>query len=301
MVLVFFLSKPAFAAVARNKAAPVGKQVDRQQAVVRAVLASGELCIDRKGIDLCDRKHGRSRPVLVAFPGDQRGAESPHNTGNIRPYSMDARDFFKTAQHGIVIKRTALHDHFFAELPGVCELDDFKEGIFNHRISKPGGNIRNRRAFLLRLLYLGIHKYSASCSKIDRMAGKQRLLCKVLYRIIQRFCKRLNKGAAARRAGFIQLHAVDRLIFNTDTFHILSADIQNTIHIRVKKSGCIIMGNRLNLPFIQLKRSLNERFAVSGRAGMYDPGMLRQPFIDFLDGADTGSQGIAVIICIKRV
>ncbi len=71
-----------------------------------------------------------------------------------------------------------------AEICGVGKLDHFKQRVFDHRIRKAGGNIGNRRAFFLRLLYFGIHKYGTACAKVNRIRGKQRFVCKILYTVI---------------------------------------------------------------------------------------------------------------------
>ena len=79
----------------------------------------------------------------------------------------------------------------------VGELDYFKQSIFNHRIGKPGRNIRNQSAFFLRLFDFGIHKYGAARTKIDGVLGKERFFGKILYGIIERFGERFDKGTAA--------------------------------------------------------------------------------------------------------
>ena len=45
-------------------------------------------------------------------------------------------------------------------------------------------------------------------------------------------CKGLNKGTASGRAGLIELYTVNGMIFDLDTFHILTTDIKDTIYIR---------------------------------------------------------------------
>ena len=45
-------------------------------------------------------------------------------------------------------------------------------------------------------------------------------------------CKGFNKGTTSGRAGLIELYTVNRVIFDLDTFHVLSTDIEDTVHIR---------------------------------------------------------------------
>ena len=80
-------------------------------------------------------------------------------------------------------------------------------------------------------------KSSTAGSKIRWIGGKERLSGEILYRVIQAFGKGLNKGAAAGGAGLIELYAVHRPVLDPYTFHILSADIQDTVYFRVKKAA----------------------------------------------------------------
>ena len=41
-------------------------------------------------------------------------------------------------------------------------VNDFKQGVFDHRISQAGGNIRHRGSFLLRLLHIRVHKHGTA-------------------------------------------------------------------------------------------------------------------------------------------
>ena len=42
-----------------------------------------------------------------------------------------------------------------------------------------------------------------------------------------------DKRAAAGGAGFVELHAVYGLVFDFYAFHVLPADVQDTIHLRM--------------------------------------------------------------------
>jgi len=41
-----------------------------------------------------------------------------------------------------------------------------------------------------------------------------------------------------------------------NTLHVLSADVQDTVHIGLKEGSRIVVGNGLHLPFIELKGGL---------------------------------------------
>ncbi len=151
-----------------------------------------------------------------------------------------------------------------AKLTCIGDLDYFKQSIFDYGISKPCGDVGNLCAFLLRLLYLRVHKHGTACSQINRMLGKKSSLCKILYTVIQRFCKGLNKGTAAGGTCLVELNGIHRLIFDFNTFHILTADVDNAVDIRVKKGGSIVVCHGFHFAFIQHKCSLKQCFSIAG-------------------------------------
>ena len=118
------------------------------------------------------------------------------------------------------------------------------------------------------------------------MLREKRGLREVLHAVVQRFGKSLDKGAASGRAGFVQLYAVDGLVLDLDAFHILSADIQNAVHLRVKEGGRIVVCDGFHLTLVQKERGLDQRLAVAGGTGVGDMSVLGKPGIDLLDGAD---------------
>src|SRR5699024_6946011 len=135
-------------------------------------------------------------------------------------------------------------------------------------VGKTGGNISNGTTFFLGLLYFGVHKYRTPCSEVNRMFGVKCLVRKILYRVIQRLGEGFNERTASGGAGFIELYGIYRMIFDFDTFHILTADVENTVHVRLKERGCIIMRNCLDLSLVQKERRLHQCFSVSGGAGI---------------------------------
>ena len=76
------------------------------------------------------------------------------------------------------------------------------------------------------------------------------------------------------------------MIFDLNAFHILTADIQNAVYLRIKEGSGIIMGNRLNLTLIQHETGFDQCFPIAGGAGIDDPGSIRHLGIDFLDCTD---------------
>ena len=92
------------------------------------------------------------------------------------------------------------------------------------------------------------------------------------------------------------------LIFDLDTFHILAADVQDTVYVRVKEGGCIVMGNGFHLALIQHQGGFDQGLAVTGGAGMDDmvhlPASMR---IDLLDGTDCSLQRAAVVAAVEGI
>ena len=124
---------------------------------------------------------------------------------------------------------------------------------------------------------------------------------KILYRIVERFRKGFDKGTAAGGACFVELDAVYGLVLDLDALHILSADVQDAVHVRLKERSGVVMGYGLYFPFIQQKGSLDQRFTVAGGAGVDDLHTLRKLAVDVLDSPDGGAQGIPFIVMVKRV
>ena len=133
------------------------------------------------------------------------------------------------------------------------------------------------------------------------MLCKKSRLGKVLHTVIQGFGEGLDKGAAARRAGLVELYAVHGAVLNLDTFHVLTADVQDAVHLRIEEGSGIIVGYRFHFPVIQQEGSLHQSLTVTCGAGAYNIDPFGQAFIDFFQGADGGLQRTAVVIAVKRV
>ena len=222
---MFFFPQSALTPVAGDKLSAAGKFVDCEQAVVGTTFAPRHRALEFEGNNFLEREHRRNHTFFVMFPGDQRGSEGAHDTGDVRTDSAAARYALKTPQHGVVVKRSALDDDIRAEVFWVGQLNYFKQCIFDDGDGKPGGDICDRSPFLLRLFYFGIHKYGTAGSEINWIFSEKRELSKILYLIIQRAGECFDKGAAPRGTCLVQLHAINGVVFYFDTFHVLAADI----------------------------------------------------------------------------
>ncbi len=123
----------------------------------------------------------------------------------------------------------------------------------------------------MRLLNFGVHEYGTAGTKVNGVFRKKSCLGEILNGIVKGLCKGFDERSATRRACFVQKHAVYGLVLDLNAFHVLSADIQDTVDTGLKESGGIVVGNGLNFAVVQHKGGLHELFAVSGGAGSYNP------------------------------
>ena len=91
------------------------------------------------------------------------------------------------------------------------------------------------------------------------------------------------------------------MVFDFDTFHILAADVENTVHIRFEERGRIIMRDRLDFSLIQKERSFHQRLSVSGRAGVGNPCIFRKPGINIFQRGDRCGKRISVISMVEGI
>ena len=185
---VFLAADAPFTAVAGDKLPSAGEFVDGQAAIVGAALALCHAGVKLQVADLLIGKHGGlvagvaaavitanfaivsvsifiivySATLCVAFPGDQSRAESAHDTCDIRANGFTVRDFFKAAQNGIIVESTALNHDLFAQFRGVGHFDYLKQGVLDHRVGQPGGDVRNTGPFFLGLFHFGVHEHGTA-------------------------------------------------------------------------------------------------------------------------------------------
>ena len=188
-----------------------------------------------------------------------------------------------------------------SQLGGIGNFNYLIQCVFDDGAGKSGRNISNGCAFFLRLFYLGIHKYGTAGTKIDRVFCEQCFVCKILYTVVQGLREGFDKGTAAGGTCFIELYAIYSAVFDLDTFHILTADVENTVDFRIEECCGIVMRNRFNLTLVQHQRSFDECFAVTGGTGPGDLCGIRQFGVDFLDRADRGAERISVVVAVEGI
>ncbi|MNC44583.1 hypothetical protein D3C75_934950 [compost metagenome] len=165
----------------------VAEAVHCHQALVAAELAALHLRLE--GQPFQSRRIQKRAPLITspALPGDQGGAEGPHDAGDLRPHRLTARHPLEGAQHSIVLEGSPLNDNMLAQFLGVADLDNLVQGIMNDRVGQAGGNLADSRPFLLRLLHLGIHEDGAAGAQIQRLLGQQGVSGKLLHIHLQGF------------------------------------------------------------------------------------------------------------------
>ena len=183
-----------------------------------------------------------------------------------------------------------------AKVGGVGQLDDLVKGILDDGVGKSRRNILHRGALFLRLLDVGIHEHGAAGAKIDGIFGKQRFLGKSLGAVAQGIGEVFDEGAAAGGAGFVQQNSVHAAVFQLDALHILPADVQHAVHLRVKKRGGGAVGDGFHLALVQTESRFQEGFSVACGAGAGDVRALGQLVPETRHGIHGGADGIALIV-----
>ena len=287
-----------FAPIAGDVTAAAGEDVDGEHTVVGTAAApggGGGIC---KVVDLLQRQHGGGL-TLIPLPCQQRRAEGTHNARNVGAGGLHTGDGLKGPQHRLIVEGAALHHHVGAQLPGISQLDDLEQGVFDDRIGQTGRNIGHLRPLFLCLLHVGVHKHRAAGAQIHRMLGKEGFFCKILCGKAQRIGEVFNKGAAARGTGLVEQHVFHHAALQLDALHVLTADVQHAVHLGVKKGGGGAVGHRFHLALVQTEGRFQQGLAVAGGAGADDAGILGQPLAQLCHGGHGGFDGVALIVGIE--
>ena len=295
-----FAAQRLFAAVAAHMAAAAGEDADREHAVVLTTLTACGRGLVRELLDLLKREHCALLPV-VAVAREQCRAERAHDARDVGTRDLRARDALKRAQHGLVEECAALYDDVRAELARVGELDDLIKSVLDDGVGKAGGDIGDACALLLRLLDVGVHKYGAARAEVHGGLGKECFVREFLRCHAKRVGEILEERAAAGRAGLVQKHRVDRAVLELDTLHVLSADIEHAVDLRVEERRGGAVGDGLDLALVERERGLEQRFAVACGAGARDMRARGKRFAQRMYGLHGSLDGIALIVGVERV
>ena len=109
------------------------------------------------------------------------------------------------------------------------------------------------------------------------------------------------KETAAGRAGLIQLDAVDGAVFDLDAFHVLTADVENAVYLRIKEGSGVVVRYGLDLALVEHECRFDQCPAVAGRAGPCNRCGIRKLAVNILHGMDRGAQRASVVVAVERI
>ena len=293
---IFLATQTALAAVTGDKPSSAGEFVDGEKTVVGTETAACHLRFIGQFFYILFGNGSGHEALGIVLAGDQGSTEGAHDTGDIRTDGFSAGHQFEGTEYGIVIEGSALHHDLMTQLFRVGQLAHLKQRIFDDGIGKSCGDVLYGSTLLLGLFYFGIHEDRTAGSQVDGSFRCQGDLGKIMHFKIQGTGEGLDEGAASRGTGLIQHDIVHDAVLDLDTFHILSADIQNGIDLGVKEGGSGVMCHGLNLAVIQIHGRLKQCFTVTGGAAACDDSRLGKKRIDLLQGTDRGLYRTAVII-----
>ena len=198
-------------------------------------------------------------------PAAERRAVSSHQARDVRTDHLHAHFLLKGPQNRLIIKRPALDHHIPAQFFRAGGANDLIDGVFHHRNGQSGGNILNACPVLLGLFYAGIHKDRTAAAQIHGTVREQTQLCKILHVVAQRLGKGLQKAPAAGGTGFIEENIADGSVLDLEALHILTADVNDKIHIGQEVSCGGEVGHGFHHAVIPMKGVLGEILPVARR------------------------------------
>ena len=91
------------------------------------------------------------------------------------------------------------------------------------------------------------------------------------------------------------------MVFDLDALHVLAADVQDTVHIGIEESGCLVVGDCLHFSVVEHQSCFDQGFSVSGGTGTDYVSRVGEKRIDLTDRSDTCAERRTVIIGVKRI
>ena len=252
------------APVAGDKALAIGKNVDGQLAVVAAPLTLHGVDLLAEMLQLQLGQHGAAGVRACLGLAEQGRAVSAHQARNVGTDDVDAHLFLKGAEHSLIVEGAALYHDVAAQLLGAGRADDLVQRVLDDGDGQTGADIFNRGTVLLRLLDRRVHEHGAAAAKVNGLVGKQAQRGKLLDVVAQRLGERLQKAAAAGGAGFVQEDVADRTVLNFEALHVLTADVDDEIHVGQKVLGGGKVRDSLDKTAVTVERIFDELLAVAG-------------------------------------
>ena len=299
--LLLFVAGTLLAAVAGNEAPAATKVVDGKLAVVRATAAADMLLRHGKVRDVLSRKDGRDAIGAGAIAGEQGRTIGAHAAGDVGTYGVNTGELLKRTQRGIGHKGAALDDYLAADLLGIAQLNDLEQGILDDGIGKAGRDVAHRGAFLLRLLDARVHKDRAATAQVDRGLGMDGGVGERAHVHVHRDGEALDKATATRRAGLVEHDVLDNAVLDTQTLHVLAADVQDKLDAGQECLGAAQVRNGLDLAGVGLEGLDEQRLAVA-RGGHVADGAAGGDMVVEIGHDDLGrAQDVAVVVAVPGV
>ncbi|MPM47273.1 hypothetical protein SDC9_93981 [bioreactor metagenome] len=227
--------------------------------------------------------------------GGEGGPVRPHQAGDVGTDHLPAGEQLEGPQHRIVEEGATLDHHGVTELAGVLELDHLVEGVADHRIGQPGGDVADAGPLLLGLFHRGVHEDRAAAAEIGRTGRLQRRLREVAYVGAHGLGERLQERPAAGGAGLVDRDRVDDVVTDPQVLHVLAADVDHRGDAGAEVFGGPVVGHRLDLALVEVQRAADQILPVAGDAGADDPGRLRQFVDDPAQDRDRGGHWVALV------
>ena len=231
---------------------------------------------------------------VVQFRGECR-AVGPHQPGDIGPNHSAFRQQFEGAQHRVVEESAALHHDFIPQVRAVFEFYHLIQRVSHHRIGKPRRDGPGVGAFFLSLFHQRIHENCAACPQINRVGALHGQLSKFLHRGVHGGGESLQEGTTSGGARLVHCDRVHHAVFDFDELHVLAADIHHRGHSWRDVVRGAEMRHGLHYAFVEAESRRHQSFAVTGRAGATDDGVLGQVVAQPPHDFHRSAQGVALV------
>ena len=187
-------------------------------------------------------------PLQVEIPGGQSGAESAHQSGDGGARHVSAQLLLKSAQYGVVEEGAPLDHDVPAQVVGRGGPNDLVDGVFHDGDGETGRDILHAGPVLLGLLDRRVHKHGAAGAQIHRMGREEPQLGEIGDVVPQSLGEGLDKRAASGGAGLIEHDGVHGPIADLEALHVLAANVDDEVDVRIEMGGGVVVRHRLHQP-----------------------------------------------------
>ena len=109
----------------------------------------------------------------------------------------------------------------------------------------------------------------------------------------------LNKAAAARGTSFVEHNGVHGAVADFEALHILAADVDDKVHVRVEVGGGVVVGYRLHQAQVAAEGVFDQILTVAGDGTAPDDDPVTAELVDVLqllpdDGHRVAQIGVVV-------